>query len=123
MKLRSQCDGGLSKHNVFIFCVIDVDNSCACAITIHPSLDGINGDCRLISAYWYCIIIGNIGSRSIWNGPSRPTEPVGPVGPCVPVSLSLVSLNSNLQNSTELTKNSFKWTKLTLHITSFLVFS
>ena len=51
------------------------------------------------------------------------TEPVGPVGPCVPVSLSLVSLNSNLQNSTELTKNSFKWTRLALHIPSLLVFS
>lgn len=106
---------------VFIFCVIDVYNSCACTITIHPSLGGINRDCRLISAYWYCIIIGNIGSRSIWNDPG--TEPVGPVGLCVPVSLSLVSLNSNLQNSTELTKNSFKWTRLALHIPSLLVFS
>ena len=123
MRSRSQCDGGLSKHNAFIFGVIDVDNSCAYTITIHPSLGGINRDCRLISAYWYCIIICNIGSRSIWNGPGRPTEPVGPVGPCVPVSLSLVSLNSNLQNSTELTKNSFKWTRLALHIPSLLVFS
>ncbi len=49
--VRSQGDGGLSKHNVFIFCVIDVDNSCACTITIHPSLGGINRDSRFISAY------------------------------------------------------------------------
>lgn len=75
----------MSKHNAFIFSVIDVDNSCACTITIHSSLGCIKRDCRLIRAYWYCIIICNIGSRSIWNGPCGPTEPVGPVGPCVPV--------------------------------------
>lgn len=49
--LRSQSDGGLSKHNAFIFSVIDEDNSCACTITIHPFLGGINRDCRLISPY------------------------------------------------------------------------
>ena len=49
--LRSQCDGGLSKHNAFIFSAIDEDNSSACTIIIHPSLGGINRDCRLISAF------------------------------------------------------------------------
>ena len=92
-------------------------------ITIHPSLGGINRDCRfdqrllvlyLYLQYW-------VQKYMKWSFENQQNMSVQ--WTCVPVSLSLVSLNSNLQNSTELTKNSFKWTRLALHIPNLVVFS